>query len=94
LVDGSENLNLPSNWKDDLLVQTMDDGGMGSLLLFPNGFVAEKRLFGKEVSRYQFVDADGVDVIVSLYTDKSGKLFEIDSWKVDFSPLIRIPDDI
>lgn len=72
----------------------MDDGGMGSLLLLPHGFVDKKRLFGGAISKYEFIDADGVEVLVALNLDQDGELFEIDSWKVDFSPLIRLPDDI
>ena len=29
--------NFIQNWKGDFMVKPMDDGGMGSLLLFPNG---------------------------------------------------------
>jgi hypothetical protein len=94
LISRAAELKLSPNWEDDLLVQAMDDGGMGSLLLLPNGIVDKKRLFGGAVSKYEFIDAVGVDVLVTLNLDQDGELFEIDSWKVDFSPLIRIPDDI
>ena len=94
LIGRAGDFNLPQDWKDNLLVQTMEDGGMGSLLLFPYGTVKEGRLFGEQVSRFQFRDADGIDVIVSLFVDKGGQLFEIDSWKTNFSPLISVPDNI
>ncbi len=92
LVARSDHLNLSPDWKNELLVQSMDDGGMGSLLLFPKGMTDKKRSFGGVASNYEFADADGVKVLVSLNLDKEGELFEVDSWKVDFSPLIRIPD--
>ncbi|MEJ7624786.1 MAG: hypothetical protein WKF34_12405 [Pyrinomonadaceae bacterium] len=88
------NLALPPEWKNTLSVETMDDGEMGGLLLFPDGCEQEERVFGGVASRIEFKDQDGTDVLVTLNLDKDGKLFEIDSWKVDFSPLIRIPDDL
>lgn len=30
-------------------------------------------------------DRDGVPVVLRLYVDQFGELFEVDSWKVDFS---------
>ena len=38
-----------------------------------------------------FTDEDGVKVIASLNVDSDGHLFELDIWKTDFSPLLRIP---
>ncbi len=76
---------------DRLLVETMDDGGMGSLRLFPNGKHKENRKFGDCASEYRFDDIDGVPVLVSLNTDQNGDLFELDVWKTDFSKLKKIP---
>jgi hypothetical protein len=68
------------------LVEEMNDGGMGSLR-----FVAgPDRQFGKCVGSAEFNDADGVLVSVALNVDQRGQLFELDIWKVDFSPLQRI----
>jgi len=78
---------------ESLLVETMNDGGMGSLLLFPNGVTKEKRLFGRCVSECQFTDRDGVEVIASINIDKKGELLELDIWKTDHSPLISIPEN-
>ena len=87
-------LRLARGWEAELLVETMKDGGMGSLLLFPNGERPGKRAFGGVASELEFKDEDGVDVLVSLNLDKEGRLFEVDSWKVDFKPLTRIPDEL
>jgi hypothetical protein len=84
----------PGNWKENLLVEVMNDGGMGSLLLFPAGEINSTRLFGSQVSELKFNDADGIEVIVSLNVDQDGKMFELDSWKTDFNALNRIPEDI
>jgi hypothetical protein len=71
------------------LVQDMSDGNMGSIR-FCNPSASERRL-GKVVTEGSFRDADGVLVSVTLNADQFGDLFELDLWKVDFSPLKRFP---
>ena len=39
----------------------------------------------------KFNDADGVPVSAALNLDQDHHLFELDVWKVDFSPLQRWP---
>ena len=86
-------INLSSNWKDKLIVQSMDDGKMGSLHLYPDGNILKKRIFGKCVSEYQFNDVDGIIVIASLYVDNENDLFELDIWKTNYKPLKKLPYD-
>ena len=73
----------------------MDDGGMGSIRFVSpgNGEVADTRKFGEEVCSCHFTDEDGVTVSAALYVDSAVHPFELDVWKVDFSPLIRMPGD-
>ncbi|MFD2888296.1 DUF6984 family protein [Chitinophaga cymbidii] len=71
---------LPANWESDLMVQPMQDGGMGSLTLFRHGYAVGKREFGEWSSEYQFLDSDGVSDIASLNLDNNGELFELDMW--------------
>ncbi|MCW3467040.1 DUF6984 family protein [Chitinophaga nivalis] len=85
-------LSLPENWRETLSVAPMNDSGMGSLYLFPQGKVIVNRQFGEQVSESQFTDRDGIAVIVSLHTDEQGELFELDVWKTDFNPLISFPE--
>jgi hypothetical protein len=68
------------------LVDEMNDGGMGSLLFVG----AADRRFGRCIGECEFDDADGVLVSVALNLDQRDELFELDLWKVDFSPLQRI----
>ena len=68
------------------LVEEMNDGGMGSLRFVGR---ADRR-FGRCIGEAEFDDADGVPVSVALNVDQYGELFELDLWKVDFSPLNRI----
>ncbi len=70
----------------------MDDGGMGSLTLVPTTAVEGRRVMGSEVVEAKGRDADGTPLIISINTDKEGSLFELDIWRVDFNPLIRLPD--
>ena len=79
-----------NQWKKNIVVKPLNDGGMGSLELFPDGNVNLKRVFGKQISEYFFQDVDGVKVIASLNIDSSGNLYELDLWKTDFSPLQKI----
>jgi hypothetical protein len=74
-----------------LRVRDMDDGGMGSLQLAERGHEGDEHLFGRELAAVQFTDVDGVVVIATLYADTNGDPFELDVWKTDFSPLLRIP---
>jgi hypothetical protein len=39
----------------------------------------------------EFIDADGVPVQVGVNLDQRGQLFELDVWKVDFSPRLKWP---
>jgi hypothetical protein len=72
------------------LVQDMSDGGMGSIQFCRPS--PAKRMFAQEISEGSFHDSDGVLVSVTLNADQFGELFELDLWKVDFSPLTRYPD--
>lgn len=88
-------IKFPKGWNTNLLVNPLNDEGMGSLQLIPEGVAIDsERFFGEQVSEYQFTDEDGVDVIVSLNIDDVGRLFELDIWKTDFSPIINIPKSL
>ena len=75
-----------SSHGDFNLVEDMNDGGMGSLRFVGSA----DRSLGKCIGEAEFDDADGVPVSVALNMDQRGELFELDLWKVDFSPLRRI----
>ncbi|RZL02645.1 MAG: hypothetical protein EOO89_28740 [Pedobacter sp.] len=83
---------IASKWEDSLMVTSMDDAGLGSLLLYPSGKIVNDREFGRVMFEVEFKDADNVPVVASLNLDQHGELFELDIWKVNFDPLIRFPD--
>jgi len=86
----AKDITISSDWKKTIQVQNMDDEGMGSLLLFENGIVSKEREFGSEVASCYFQDIDNVTVSAALNVDTNGKIFEMDIWKTDFTPLIKI----
>lgn len=70
-------------------VVEMSDGEMGSLKFARTD--GEEHRLGKTISRAEFMDEDGVTVSVVVNLDEDGHLYELDVWKVDFSPLKRWP---
>jgi len=57
---------LSSAKTDSLKVETLHDGGTGSLRLIPEGPFAEDRSFGSAVTECRFTDSDGVEVLATL----------------------------
>ena len=82
---------LADEWMDGLLVEDMADGGMNSIRLKLRG-QTQTETFGGEIAVCQFKDIDDTDVIATLYADEEGVPFELDVWKVDFSPLKQVPE--
>lgn len=74
----------------DAQVKELNDGGMGSLRFIADGVMP--RRFGARLVERQLIDSDGVPVSVAVYLDEYGDLYELDVWKVDFSPVRRFPD--
>jgi len=66
----------------------MDDGGMGSLRI---GGANPDRHFGRELVEGWYLDEDDLPISVSINLDQFGDLYEVDSWKVDFSKRISLP---
>lgn len=73
----------------DCRVEEMDGGGMGGLRFCVEG--GSLRHFGEQLLEAKFLDADGVALMVAINLDEYAELYELDIWKVDFSPLIRFP---
>lgn len=68
-------------------VRDMNDGGMGSLEFAGE----ERRSLGSCLVEAEYVDCDGALVSIELNADESGRLYELDMWKVDFAPLREFP---
>lgn len=74
----------------DYFVQDVNDGRMGTIrFLAPSN---PNQRFGDEIARAEYEDQDGVMVSITINTDQHGELYELDFWKVNFSPLSRYPE--
>lgn len=72
-----------------VLVEDIQDGGMGSIRFLPPCHSA--RHFGKAIAQAEYIDEDGVLVSIVINVDEEDVLYEVDFWKVDFSQLKRYP---
>ena len=71
----------------DLLVEPMNDGGMGSLKIGENHHLKK---FGRMASDYLFKDTDGVAVIASLNLDSEVNLYELDVFKTNYEKTLLL----
>ncbi|HSI91552.1 MAG TPA: hypothetical protein VK927_10580 [Adhaeribacter sp.] len=72
------------------MVEELPDGGMGSLRFA--GCNSPERKLGKEIAADIGHDVDKVPITVSLRLDNFGDLYELDFWKVNFSPIQQLPE--
>ena len=94
-----EKMLYTSQWKnrfsidlDNIKVQNMDDGGMGSIKFISKLKISEdKRVMKECISKNEFIDKDGILVQISLNIDNNDNLYELDFWKVNFSPINKYP---
>lgn len=79
---------------EDVLVEEMNDGGMGSLRVVRQ-FSGKPRI-AREMREANFADIDGVSVSITVNIDQDGHLFELDIFKADYSPLRKfpVPEDV
>lgn len=92
LLIGNQNAHQYLAELPELYVAEIDDGGMGSCRLFPAGVSCQSRRFQKQIAHGTFRDADGCEVSTTINIAEDGHLFELDVWKVDFTPLQRWPE--
>lgn len=65
----------------------MSDGCMGSVKFIHS----DKQNLGLTLAKSDCLDIDGVLISIAVNLDGQGRLYELDIWKVDFSPLQRYP---
>jgi len=75
---------------EGLFVEEMDDGGMGSLQVIVEG--EDNRRYGGAIADIDSHDVDGMYLLISVIVDTDDNFYELDIFKGDFSPLIKIPD--
>ncbi|HET6993567.1 MAG TPA: hypothetical protein VFI06_01235 [Chitinophagaceae bacterium] len=76
---------------DKTKVIPLDDGGIGSLYIVHEKKEKDSRRFGAVLYEKEFLDTDRVPILIALNVDQDGDLFELDIWKVDFSPVKLYP---
>jgi len=70
-------------------VEPLNDGGMGSFRFEPRD---PHRHFGRELVRAAALDRDNIRVEMALIADDKDDLFELEIWKVNFAPLVTLPE--
>jgi len=75
---------------NSVVVADMQDGGMNSLRLAvkePNGEIRSGDRFSRAICDLMSSDVDGIPVSLVINLDEDSNLFELDIWRVDYSPL-------
>lgn len=73
----------------DALVEDVEDGDMGSIRFLSCD--EREPEFTTDFADCEYVDSDGVEVLITLEVDEEQYPVELDLWKVDFKPLRRYP---
>lgn len=68
-------------------VIVMNDGGVYSLEFLPG---RPERKMSEQIAEGSYLDADGIQVSVTVNLDQEGEMFELDSRKVNNDRLIRV----
>ena len=72
-----------------LMVEEMNDGGMGSLSFLSHS--GEEKKFGGQIAQVTLLDFDEIPVSIAIYIDEEDQIFELDVFKADYSPLKQFP---
>lgn len=76
------------SWLDEVRVENLDsEGSRGGFVLLRQA----DRDFDQLISDVDFTDLDGVHVLASLFVDRNKIPYEVDIWKTDDTPLLRLP---
>jgi hypothetical protein len=70
-----------ADWVDDY-----EGGKMGSI-----GMGTEEATYDSDLVQVEYIDSDGIDVVITLTKDTDNQLLDLDFWKIDFSKLIQYP---
>lgn len=62
---------------------------MSSIRFLPNA--GEAQSLGQTLAEAVYIDEDGISVSIIVNADEQGRIYELDFWKVDFSPLRSYP---
>ena len=79
-------IHVPS---EPIEITPLADGGMGSFQIGKGN-----RRMRTQAAEISFKDSDDTLVVATLNLDEEGILFEVDIWKVDFTPLMTWPTEV
>ncbi|GAB4091549.1 DUF6984 family protein [Flaviaesturariibacter terrae] len=65
-------------------VENLGEGGLGGIQLSGRGTP-------EDLVEASYRDEDGKSVLLTLTVNEHGELYDLDIWKMDFSPLLRYP---
>jgi hypothetical protein len=68
-------------------VEEYEDGKMGSISMGN----PELSPYDGDLIQANYIDSDGINVVITLTKDTNNQLLDLDFWKVDFSKLITYP---
>ncbi len=94
LFQRAPELEVASDYMARVKVRPLNDGGMGSFRISEDPAKPIHHVLADVAATLEFRDADGVLVSATLNVDTSGIPFEVDVWKTDFAPLVRVPHDL
>jgi hypothetical protein len=83
LLSNLKNFSLVEERIAGVMVNDPTDGGMGSVKFH----TSDARTLGLTLVEAEYLDADGVLVLIAVNADDRGDLYEVDFWKTDFSRL-------
>lgn len=85
-VDGEVRSHDAAGNTTSVQVENVEVVGFGGVVLLSS----TTQVFGSDIATAMLADADGVPVRVTLCLDNHDQLFELELWKVDFSPIIGV----
>lgn len=69
------------------MVDEYEGGKMGSISFSLDGVAT----YANDLIQVDYVDTDGVEVVITLTCDTEQQLLDLDFWKLDFSALLSYP---
>ena len=85
-VDGEVRSHDAAGNTTSVQVENVEVVGFGGVVFLSS----TTQVFGSDIATAMLADADGVPVRVTLCLDNQDQLFELELWKVDFSPIIGV----
>jgi len=90
-IAGDASFKVPDNLSEFDVLE-LKDGGMGSIAFVRENKPYKERKLGGVIGKFDYKDSDGVDILMHLFKDEDGFLYELDVWKGSLEPRISYPE--